>query len=73
MAQGEFGMAFAPKTKDYIFWRELGVSVGKRRSRHFEKFVSALDSQPASVPSPGEAIANDCSHQSLVGEKRPVL
>ena len=73
MVQGEFDMAFTPKTKDYIYWRELGVSVGKRTTRHFEKIVSVLDSQPDSVPSQGEPIANDWSHQGLVGEKRPVL
>ena len=51
MVKGEFDMAFAPRTKDYIFWRELGLPVGRRTLRHFEKIVSMADLRSITVES----------------------
>ncbi len=56
MVQGEFEMAFAPKTKDYIYWRELGLSVGRRTTLHFEKIVCVLDSRSEFSARQGEAV-----------------
>ncbi len=66
MVQGEFDMAFAPKTKDYIYWQELGLSVGKRTTLHFEQIVCMLDSQKEISARQSEALESRSTlHQRM--------